>query len=286
MAFIDHIDTCNRHDPSRYLRFWVDGIAVGKLRPHFAKALAECCKQFELSGAGLSLQTPGGSLKTRSAGFAQLVAMLVEREMISHLHGEQYIATPTVRDQGVLLVDRAAAPYFGIRAFGQHINGYVRSGDQLMMWVGRRSNDRKHYPGHLDNLAAGGLPYNISLEENLRKECWEEAAIPAELSMRARPVGAISYCTDTDKGCKLDTLYCYDLELPGNFVPRCTDGEVESFQLMPIEEVLALVRDSNEFKLNCNLVIIDFLIRHGYIGPDEPSYLELVTGLHRPLPSF
>ena len=52
---------------------------------------------------------------------------------------------------------------------------------------------------------------------------------------------------------------------------------------MPIEEVARIVRETDDFKLNCNLVIIDFLVRHGYIGPENPKYLEIVQGLHERL---
>jgi hypothetical protein len=31
-------------------------------------------------------------------------------------------------------------------------------------------------------------------------------------------------------------------------------------------------------------VIIDFLIRHGLISPDDPDYLALIQGLRAPLP--
>jgi len=42
------------------------------------------------------------------------------------------------------------------------------------------------------------------------------------------------------------------------------------------------VRSGSDFKFNVNLVIIDFLIRHGYLSPDlEPDYLGLVSGLRR-----
>jgi hypothetical protein len=43
-----------------------------------------------------------------------------------------------------------------------------------------------------------------------------------------------------------------------------TDGEVESFELVPVHEVAELVRTSNAYKPNCSLVIINFLFRHGY----------------------
>ncbi len=48
---------------------------------------------------------------------------------------------------------------------------------------------------------------------------------------------------------------------------------------MSLEEIAILVRESDEFKLNCNLVIIDFLIRHGWLQPHEPDYVELASGL-------
>ena len=136
-------------------------------------------------------------------------------------------------------------------------------------------------PDKLDNLVAGGLPYGVPLSENLQKEAWEEASIPAALAERAIPVGAVSYRTESKYGLRTDVLYCYDLELPGDFLPRCTDGETESFQLWPLEQVAQVVRETEDFKHNCNLVVIDFLIRHGFIPPDAPDYLELVAGLHR-----
>jgi hypothetical protein len=75
-------------------------------------------------------------------------------------------------------------------------------------------------------------------------------------------------------------MFCYDLELPRDFSPIAVDGEVESFHLMPIDEVATIIRHGFEFKFNCNLVIIDFLIRHGMLDPDsEPDYTALCEGL-------
>jgi len=59
----------------------------------------------------------------------------------------------------------------------------------------------------------------------------------------------------------------------------CAPGEIESFALWPIERVARTVAETREFKDNCNLVIIDFLIRHGLIQPDDPDYVALVSGL-------
>ena len=283
MKLLRHIQACNNYDASRFIPFRIDGLVVGQMRPAFAERLKPWPEVFHVREQGVDLTLPAGTLQERSRPVAEVLVELVEQGVITHLHGEPYVATPGGRDEGLLLIDRTAAPYFGIRAFGQHVNGFVRRGAVLEVWAGRRSRDRKNYPGKLDNMVAGGLPYGIGMEENLYKECREEAGITPELAARAHQVGILTYNAETEKGFKPDTLFCYDLELPEDFVPRCTDGEVECFYRWPAEEVLQRVRDNDDYKLNCNLVVIDFLVRHGYLGPEDEEYDALVAGLHPPL---
>ena len=59
------------------------------------------------------------------------------------------------------------------------------------------------------------------------------------------------------------------------------DGEVDEFMLKTVEEVAQLVSGTTEFKPNCALVIIDFLVRNGYIVPEQPGCLQLVAGLRQ-----
>ena len=152
--------------------------------------------------------------------------------------------------------------------------------DGLHMWVARRARDKPTYPGMLDNMVAGGQPIGIGLLDNVIKECAEEAGIPADIAAGAHAVGTISYWHALEDGVKPDQQFCYDLELPADFTPRNTDGEVDGFELWPIELVAETVRRTIEFKYNCNLVIIDFLIRHGLIDADtEPDYVALCLGL-------
>lgn len=283
MGFLDHIQACNGFDPSGYLPWFVDNQPVGRIRTAFAGLLARWPEVFSVTKDRVDLASGLDSFKSRTAAVAGVLDQLVAEGAVSHLQGEPYGVTPSVPERSLLCMDRAAAPYFGIRAFGQHLNGFVREGDGLKLWVARRSADRRNFPGKLDNLVAGGLPHGISRHDNLLKECWEEAGIGPDLALYARPVGAVSYNAETSAGFKPDTLYCYDLELPGDFIPHCTDGEVETFYLWPVEEVMEIVRDTNEFKLNCNLVVIDFMIRHGHIGPEDADYLGLLQGMRPPL---
>ena len=288
MSYLDKIRACNCWDPVQFLTFYALGKRVGSVKPAFAAALGRWPGQFRLSNDRLDWAGAPDGFEARTAELAQVTGILAEEGVTVPLHGELYPLTPGGRDEALCLIDRALAPYFGARAYGQHLNGFVRPADSrpdgIEMWIGRRAADRRIDPLHLDNLVAGGLPSGVSLADNLRKECREEADIPPGLAGRAIPVGAVTYCRDSERGLKPDVMYCYDLELADDFVPRCTDGEVEAFYRLPVAEVARLVRDTDAFKLNCNLVIIDFLVRHGGISQDDPDYLQILYGLRSPLP--
>ena len=126
---------------------------------------------------------------------------------------------------------------------------------------------------------AGGQPHGIGVRDNLAKECAEEASIPPELAARAVAVGALSYRCERPEGLRDDVLFCFDLDLPPDFVPNNTDGEVDEFFLWPVERVIEAVRDTDAFKFNVNLVILHLMLRRGLLDPDEPDYQAIVEGL-------
>lgn len=282
-GYLRHIRDCNQWDPSHFRDFCVAGRRVGRFKRAMWESLSQWPEVFRIDNEAVHLTVTPGDFASRTAALNQVTARLVEQGMISHAHGERYPVTAFGREQAYATIDRTAAPYFGLRAYGQHMNGYVRTPTGLKLWIARRSADRRNFPNKLDNMVAGGLPQDLGLQENLLKECWEEASIPSELACLARPVGALTYCRETPIGLKPDTLYCYDLELPEDFSPVNSDGEVAEFHLLRADEVAHIVKETDDFKLNCNLVIIDFLIRHGALGPEDPDYLEIVEGLHERL---
>lgn len=282
-AYYRHIETCNTPVEEPLVPWRLDGHLVGLLRPAFIEHLRRHDGVFTFDASAVGLHADLQGFAQRSASLQTVTDDLAERGVTPPVMGEPYAVTPGGREQALCVVDRAAAAHFGLRSFGQHLNGFVRKADGLHMWLGRRARDRLLFPGALDNMVAGGLPHDLSLAENLVKECAEEAGVPEALARRAVPVGVVSYSRVAKRGLRRDLLYCYDLELPGDFVPRNTDGEVESFELLHIEDVAKIVRDTDEFKLNCNLVVIDFLVRHGILDPSQSGYLELVVGLRQPM---
>ncbi|KAF3333182.1 Nudix hydrolase 20 [Carex littledalei] len=107
-------------------------------------------------------------------------------------------------------------------------------------------------------------PHGISCKKNIIKECEEEAGIPASISTNVIPVGAVSYMDIEGYRYKRDVLFCYDLKLPPDFVPKNEDGEVDSYRLITVSQAANIIRRTEFYKPNCCLVILDFLFRHGY----------------------
>lgn len=280
MGFIDRLRACSQFEPAEYVPFLVAGSHVGLVRPEFAARLAEFPDVFEVSAEYVSLAPHLAEVEARGRAVETVLRQLSEAGIIRGWRDEPYAVAARLEDPPLFLMERAAIPKFGIWASGVHVNGYVRDGSELLMWIGRRSPDKQIAPNKFDQLVAGGRSALHSIKETLLKEAEEEAGIAPDLAVRAVPVGALSYNTRQAEGLRRDVLYLYDLELPVGLTPVNRDGEIASFELWPIAQVLERVRDTDDFKFNCSLVVIDFLIRHGLLDPDEePDYLTLARGL-------
>lgn len=278
-----HIDACNAWNPSEFTTFWIAGAPVGMLRHEAAERLAKQRDLFVLAADGLHLAPTLSDPAARSRALDLAVDRLVADGILPKKRNELY---PVLRRWGLpalASIDRGAAPYFGVRAFGVHLNGYVTDAKGgLSLWIGTRALDKAIAPGKLDNLVAGGQPAGLTLRENLIKECAEEANLSADLGAKAVAVGAITYRFASARGLQTDTLFLYDLALPPEVIPENTDGELSGFELWPVQRIAKRLAETEDFKFNVNLVLIDFLIRHGQLDMEHPAFLPLTHGLHWP----
>jgi 8-oxo-dGTP pyrophosphatase MutT (NUDIX family) len=282
MSFADHIRACNNFDPSRVVPFTAGGQRIGWLRRDNAAALARFDQVFAVVPNEVRLVAPG-NVDTVSAAVDEVVEALVAERNIPKWRNETFDVMARWGDKPLFRVDRGAVPFFGVRAYGVHLNGYRYVDGKMHLWIGRRAPDKRIAPDKLDNIVAGGMGNGHGIFETLVKESEEEGGIPEPLVHRAVPVGAVTYCMETEQGIRDDVLFVYDLELPEGFVPKNSDGEIVRFDLMPADAVVERVRRTDDFKFNVNLVILDFAIRRGLIAVDDPEYLDVASGLHRPL---
>jgi len=175
--------------------------------------------------------------------------------------GEAFDVCAEFDSRVLATIDRGALPWFGIRAEGVHVNGIVRQPDGLHLWVAHRAANRLMDPGKLDHIFAGGIAAGMTADETLVKEAAEEAGLSPEVIGRAVYAGSLRYTTQRPEGLRRDRLHCYDLMLPAGLAPVATDGEVAAFELWPVEHLIVALRETDLFKFNVALVLIDFLLR-------------------------
>lgn len=281
MSLLDHIHRCQSSDMAKFLPWRIEQERVGWVRRDVAERLASYPTIFSVDGSGVKLRDHLKGFDHRSAALGDVARDLYETGIVTGWRNEWFPVLQRFGAPPLLRLERSAVPVFGVHGYGVHMNGYVRDGDRIRLWVGKRAENRPIEPGKLDHLVAGGIPLGMSVTQCLTKECEEEASIPAALAARARPVGAIRYRMEHQGWLRNDTMFVYDLELPADFTPRNADGEIASFELMELDEVRAILARGQEFKFNVALVLIDFLIRHGRIAPEEGDYSDLALGLWR-----
>ena len=315
---LEAVRRCNLADRSQYMPVLVDDITVGYASVAFVEQIcahfASGGRGFELvprsaadaAGRGSSPGGAGGAplggvalrlapgvvgLDERTAAVGALVAELVADGAIapSSVRAELQDVWPVggrqtaPAGQPVLRIERGAMVHFGVPSYGVHVNGYVldaHSGRPAAVWLARRSMSKATYPGLLDQMVAGGQPAELSFDENMRKECAEEASLPPDAVGAARGAGVVSYCYSTRKGLSTKALAVYDLCMPADLEPVNADGEVDEFVLLSVDDALQSVRERLPlWKPNAALVMVDFAVRHGFVTPDEAGYEQLVRGL-------
>ncbi|MFA5040287.1 MAG: DUF4743 domain-containing protein [Bdellovibrionales bacterium] len=273
-GYVRHFVACNRHDLSHFAPLFIGGKRYGRIKKDLVPFLTNETDVFEPLSEGYAIAPRATDFASRSEALARITAILC-RCLDKELRNEMYPVIEKWGDEPLAEADRVAVPWMGFRAWGIHVNGFVRKKDGLYLWIGERAADRLVDPGKLDNLIGGGQPIGLTLEQNLCKEAKEEAGIEASLALTAKQIRTIDYLYERPHGLRTDTLFIYDLQLPESFVPRNTDGEVAAFKLMPLDEVADLICNTDKFKFNCPLVITDFLMRHGHIAPQNSEYESL-----------
>jgi 8-oxo-dGTP pyrophosphatase MutT (NUDIX family) len=269
-GFLRHVRACNNwRPPGGRAALRIEGQVVGWVAPVIRDALAGM-DDIAVAADGLHLLAP--------AALPAIVERLSER-MIVRLRGEAFDVRASIGGPVLSKIDRGALPGFGVHAVGVHVNGLVRRDGQVHLWVARRAADKQLDPSKLDHIVAGGVSAGMGAQDTLVKEAAEEAGIPSEVAATARACASLAYAMERQEGVRRDHLVCYDLDLPADFVPQPMDGEVAGFELWPIEQVVEVVRETDDFKFNVNLVLIDLFLRNGLIGEAEAA--PLAAALYR-----
>lgn len=185
---------------------------------------------------------------------------------------ELYAAKLSFSSPTLFQFHRGVGTVFGLAQFATHLNGYVRSSNGVShVWIATRSATKTRWPSLLDSIAAGGLPAELSAMDNMIKEAQEEAGLDPEWTRdRLVPCGSYAYSLDERGGLKHNIMFFFDIELPRGMTPVNQDGEVEKFELWPVQDVLnCLWEEPERFKPDVGVLLLDFFVRHGVLTADS-----------------
>jgi 8-oxo-dGTP pyrophosphatase MutT (NUDIX family) len=267
--------------PARAYEPWiVENHVVGWIIPDRAERLLGWRDVFVRTAEGIGLARTLDSALKRTAALAVTARALSDEGALTRWRDERYAVVPYDGGRALLELERAAARYFGIHTFAAHANGLVGDDHRWHMWLARRSPTKPIDPGLLDNLVGGGIAADYDATATLVKEAFEEAGVPRELARRARSAGTVDVCRDQPEGLQRETIHVYDLWLPPDFTPQNQDGEATGHRLCAPDAVLSTA-EGDDLTADASLVIVDFLLRHGAIGRDDPSR-EALAALRHP----
>lgn len=279
-VFLNWIRECNSFSAGKFVDFLISNSVVGAIHKEKLSLLRKHPDVFQVFEDRVAMHPRLDTPQSRTQAMLQVSRAWNAQGITAKWHNELCNVSPTFGATPLMSVDRSITTLFGILGCGVHVNGITRINGQLFMWVAQRKNQNAILPGQLDHLVAGAQPADLSVQAIMMKECYEEANIPLQLLRQARPVGMIGYRTNRGQQLLRHVVINYDLDLPESFEPKNNDGKIANFYLWPIETVVKTVVTTRDFKLNTNLSIIDFLIRYGYLLPDDPYYKDIVSGLH------
>ncbi len=212
----------------------------------------------------------------RSAAMMEVVESLASRGIIQGWRGESVAVGESFYAKPLMHVERACSRYFGLTMYASHLNGLTIRDGQPAVWIATRAANKAIDPSLFDNVTAGRIPRGLSPQQSLEKEAFEEAGMDAVTIAHAKSVSAIRCKHEVAEGLHHEIMFVYDIVLPENFVPNNQDGEVAGFTCFSIRDILTMLQTPHHFTTDAALVMIDCLIRRGYITPDNEDYLEMI----------
>ena len=267
----------------RYRPLYIAGSVAGWVDAARASRIEAFTDAFDVRAERIDFAAGIGDAPARTAALDRVARRLAADGQLTAWRNERYDIAAEFGAAPWFGLERAAARYFGVRTYAAHVNGLVRRGDDVEMWIARRSPTKSIDPGRLDNLVGGGIATGHSVASTVTKEAFEEAGIEAPLAARALARGTVRLCREQPDGLQRETIFVHDLWLPRGFVPACGDGEAVDHRLVPLPRLAALIAQDegpDVVTADASLVIVDCLLRHGVIAADSPHRAALEALRH------
>jgi len=187
-----------------------------------------------------------------------LAAALRDADLCGPWRNEQ-LAVCNPAGEVVATVERGAVRVLGVTTRAVHLVGLAPDG---RMWVQKRSMTKPNNPGLWDTLMGGMVSAADSLPQALARETWEEAGLRVGALADVAHGGQVLFSRPSREGggagFMVERIDWFCAQVPQGMEPDNQDGEVECFDLLPLEVVRERVAQG-AFTLEAGLVIAGFL---------------------------
>lgn len=172
---------------------------------------------------------------------------------------DEQLAVHIPRGERIATVERGAVRVLGIATRAVHLVGLAPDG---RMWVQQRSLTKPNHPGLWDTLMGGMVAADDTLEQALARETWEEAGLRIAALGPVAHGGHVDFSRPSDEGggwgYMVERIDWFQAQVPIGVEPLNQDGEVERFDLVPVDAVCAQVAQG-QFTPEAGLVIAGLL---------------------------
>ena len=281
-TLLDFVRSACNYDPTEELiPFVADGALLGWIKPSFAEKLKDWPEVFYVRPRGVTLSNDYPDAGRRSAVLSEVTETLATQGVIAGWRNELITVAESFYSEPVFFIERAASRSFGLMNHASHLNGITERNGTQHMWVARRSQTKAIDPGMLDNIVGGRIACGMSPLETLHKECMEEAGIGPDLAKAALAAGVVRICREVDEGVHREQIFVYDLRVSADFEPKNQDGEVSDFVCLPVSTIIERLDalDSSEFTAEAVVVMLDCLVRHGFLTSERSDYIEILKAI-------
>ena len=245
--------------------FFVDEQPAGSVATAHLAALRGFAGKLNVQPTAVTLAV---APRERDAALARINAVLRAQGLIKAWRDETY-GVPCLASGVVLArIERASSRFWGTLTFGAHATGYVadENGYPTHLWIAQRAHNKATDPGLFDNLIGGGVAHGQTPAQALVREGWEEAGLSPTQMQAARFGSVMRLQRDIPEGFQHEWLHAFELPLPHGVVPANQDGEVAGFDLLPVQDALALAATAS-MTVDAALVTLDFALRHRLFPP-------------------
>lgn len=171
----------------------------------------------------------------------------------------EQLAVPNAAGAVIGTVERGAVRVLGIATRAVHLVGLAPDG---RMWLQKRAQTKPNNPGMWDTLMGGMVSAADSLAQALARETWEEAGLRVDHLQALQHGGHVDFGHPSREGggagYMRERIDWYRAVVPLGVEPVNQDGEVECFELLPLDAVRARMAEG-AFTLEAALVIAGFL---------------------------